>query len=183
MAFVGGFYSARVPETALKSLLIAVLLVAGILMLKKPQKTGLRTTTNQKWWHWRRRFNQVDYSVNLPLVLSATAGIGLLSGMLGITGGLIKLPIMVLLCGVPMDIAIATSTIMVAVTAMSGLAGHVVHDTINWQTGLVLACAAVAGGLLGSKISLNTDKARLKRMFGIVVLMIAASLLLKMLWS
>ena len=46
-----------------------------------------------------------------------TAGIGILSGMLGITGGVIKLPLMVLFCGVPMEIAVATSTVMVAATA------------------------------------------------------------------
>jgi len=106
-------------------------------------------------------------------VLTATALIGVLSGMIGITGGIIKLPIMVLLCGVPMDIAVATSTVMVAVTAASGLVGHAIHGAVQWQTGIVLAVAAVAGGLLGSRISVSADKTRLKRLFGVVVLLIA----------
>jgi uncharacterized membrane protein YfcA len=122
----------------------------------------------------------VEYSVNLPLVLTATALIGVLSGMVGITGGIIKLPIMVLLCGVPMDIAVATSTVMVAVTAAFGLAGHAIQGEIQWQTGFILAVAAVTGGLLGSRISIATDTTRLKRLFGIVVLLIAFKLVFRL---
>jgi uncharacterized membrane protein YfcA len=116
----------------------------------------------------------------LPLVLTATALIGILSGMLGITGGIIKLPIMVLLCGVPMDIAVATSTVMVAVTALSGLFGHALNQAIDWRIGLVLAGVAVAGGLIGSRVSLNLDKKRLKRLFGVVVWLIALKMLYKL---
>jgi uncharacterized membrane protein YfcA len=71
------------------------------------------------------------------LVSTLFSLIGLLSGMLGmlgITGGIIKLPIMVLLCGVPMDIAVATSTVMVAVTALSGLTGHALNGQVDWRT-------------------------------------------------
>jgi uncharacterized membrane protein YfcA len=119
--------------------------------------------------------------VNLPLVLTATAFIGILSGMLGITGGIIKLPIMVLLCGVPMDIAVATSTVMVAVTALSGLAGHAVNGQVDWRAGLVLAIAAVTGGLIGSKISISMNKVRLKQMFGLIVWLIAIRIVIQLL--
>jgi len=179
MAFVGGYFSALVPEAVLRGILVAVLLVAGTLMLKggAGRRAGERRPSG--WWYWHRDFNGESYFVNLPLVLTATAMVGLLSGMLGITGGIIKLPIMVLLCGVPMDIAVATSTVMVAVTALSGLAGHALNAGVDWRIGLVLAGAAVIGGLLGSRVSLNMDKKRLKKIFGVVVWLIA----LKMAWQ
>ncbi len=178
MAFVGGYFSALLPESVLRGTLAVVLMVAGTLMLKGGAQGPVGEKPRSGWWNWHREFNGESYVVNLPLVLTATALIGILSGMLGITGGIIKLPIMVLLCGVPMDIAVATSTVMVAVTALSGLFGHALNQAVDWRIGLLLAGAAVIGGLLGSRISLNFDKKRLKRLFGVVVWLIA----LKMLW-
>ncbi len=185
MAFVGGYFGALVPEAVLRATLAGVLMVAGVLMLRRPNpaRADLQKQQTGKWWYWHRRFNGQEYSVHLPLVLTATGAIGLLSGMLGVTGGMIKLPIMVLLCGVPMDIAVATSTVMVAVTALSGLIGHAIHGNILWRTGLLLAVVAVAGGLLGSRISISADKTRLKRLFGVVVLLIAARLMIQVFWQ
>lgn len=181
MAFVGGYFCTRIAEPVLQSLLVAILMVAGSLMLKTRKKPMLPRVEKEHWWLWHREFHGERYIVNLPIVLSATALIGLISGILGISGGVIKLPIMVLLCGVPMDIAIATSTVMVAVTALSGVAGHAIHGTIDWHTGLILAISTVAGGLLGSRISVKLNKARLKQAFGILVWLIALQMAAKIL--
>ncbi len=179
MAFVGGYFSTLIPEAILQGLLAAILLLASALMIKKKNVSAIYQKPT-KPWYWHRHFNGVDYNVNLPLVLTATAAIGVLVGMLGLTGGLIKLPIMVLLCGVPMDIAVATSTVMVALTAFSGLIGHTLHGNVDWQTGLTLALAAIIGGLIGSRISLKTDKTKLKRFFGFIVLLIALQIIYKL---
>ncbi len=182
MAFVGGYYSSLVPEPVLRSILVGILMLAGTLMLlNKTRPVVDRAVADGKWWLWHRSFNNVSYTVNLPLVLTATASIGMLSGMLGITGGIIKLPIMVLLCGVPMDIAVATSTVMVAITALSGLAGHALSTQLDWRVGLVLALAAIIGGRLGSRISISMDKARLKKWFGIIIWLIALRMLMQLL--
>ena len=180
MAFVGGYFSTRVAEPILRSILIGVLMVAGTLMLKNRQKTLLPREQNEHWWLWHREFHGERYRVNLPLVLTATALIGILAGMLGITGGIIKLPIMVLLCGVPMDIAVATSTVMVAVTALSGIAGHAMQGQVDWRTGLILAGVAVIGGLIGSRISGSMNKARLKKWFGVAVWIIAVRMAIQL---
>ncbi len=179
MAFVGGYFSAWMPESALRICLAVVLMIAGTLMFRNRSRRPEGVIPEEGWWLWHRSFNGVTYTVNLPLVLTATALIGILSGMLGIAGGIIKLPIMVLLCGVPMDIAVATSTVMVAVTALSGLAGHAVSGRVAWSTGLVLAIAAVSGGLLGSRISLSMNKVRLKQIFGLVVWLIAVRIAIR----
>ena len=180
MAFVGGCISSLVPVKILEAVLVGVLLLAGILMLRPLPRSHRVIAPPRSRRYWRREFRGITYTVDLPPVLLATGAIGLLSGMLGITGGIIKLPIMVLLCGVPMDIAVATSTVMVTATALSGLIGHAIRGTVPWHAGLVLAGAAVAGGLVGSRISLAIDRARLRTMFGIVVLAIAARIALRL---
>ena len=172
MAFVGGYASSLVSTVVLESILTGVLLIAGLLMLTS-RMSPAGTAVKPSRWHWLRVFDGVEYVVHLPLVLTISALIGLLSGMIGITGGVIKLPIMVLLCGVPMDIAVATSTVMVAITAASGLVGHAIHQAVPWGTGSVLALASLTGGLLGSRLSLSAHKSQLRRMFGVVLLLIA----------
>lgn len=180
MAFVGGYCSPFVPEAVLEGLLAGILLLAGYLMVTQTtQKYTAKTILDLPWYYWRRQFNGVRYAVNVPLVLLATAGIGILSGILGITGGIIKMPIMVLFCGVPMDIAIATSTVMVAVTALSGVIGHALHGQVEWHTALVLSVMAILGGTLGSHISLKSNKAVLQKFFGIVLWIIAIIIIFK----
>ena len=87
MAFVGGYFSALVPEAYLEGLLAAVLMIAGTLMLRPQGAYSEKALLQARWWVWRRHFDGNDYNVNLPLVLTATALIGVISGMLGITGG------------------------------------------------------------------------------------------------
>jgi uncharacterized membrane protein YfcA len=172
MAFVGGYYSALIPQNYVKILLVIILIIAGILMIKQ-KKEGKINFNKGKWYYWHRHFNGNDYVVNIPLVILATSAIGVISGILGITGGVIKLPIMVLLCGVPMGIAVATSTVMVAITALFGLVGHAIHGNVDYRVGLILGVITIIGGLIGSKISLNLDKEKLKKGFGVVLILIA----------
>ena len=176
MAFVGGYFSAMVSEHVLRGILAGILIVAGILMIKR-RNLDVAGERKRGFWYWHRTFNGDEYTVNLPLVLTATAFIGVLSGMLGITGGIIKLPIMVLLCGVPMGVAVATSTVMVAVTALCGLLGHASNGHVDWKTGAMLAVVAVVAGTIGSRISLKADKGKLKRAFGVVVLLVAGKII------
>ncbi len=177
MAFVGGFWSSAFSESILKAVLVAVLVLAGFFMIRKGEPRPLCPET-KTWWCWDRDFQGRRYRVNLLLTLPITAGIGLLSGMLGITGGVIKLPLMVLFCGVPMDIAVATSTVMVAVTALFGLGGHAAAGHIEVTTAAPLAAAAFLGGQIGSRLSIKADKARLKKVFGAVLILAAGKIAL-----
>jgi len=177
MAFVGGYYSSMIPSDYTKWVLIVVLIISGLLMLKGKTegKLGMK---KDKFYYWHRNFNGHKYVVNLPLVIFASGAIGIISGVLGITGGVIKLPIMVLLCGVPMGVAVATSTVMVALTAGFGLFGHALQGNVDYKTGLILAMAALIGGTIGSKMSVKLDKNKLKRVFGGVLILIAIKFVL-----
>jgi len=176
MAFVGGYFSSSVPEQLSQGLLAVVLIIAGTLMIIGRDFSN-KTKRIGKFGYWHRSFNGYKYEVNLPIVLTATALIGTLSGMLGITGGIMKLPIMVLLCGVPMDIAVATSTVMVAATALSGVMGHAINGVVDWKTGTILAVVSVIAGIIGSGISLKMDKSKLQKVFGIIVLLVACKII------
>jgi uncharacterized membrane protein YfcA len=73
--------------------------------------------------------------------------------MVGVSGGIFKLPAMVLIGRIPVRIAIGTSSFMVAITAIAGLGGHVLGSNFDIVGAVPLAAAAFVGGFVGSNIS------------------------------
>ena len=131
----------------------------------RPAKES-RLEAGKRFGYWRRRFGEHEYVVNLWLAIPITAAAGLVAGMVGISDGSFKVPLMVLACGVPMHIAVGTSSAMVAATALMGFLGHTVAGDLNPNLAVpLLAMVAVAGGLLGGRFSLKTKPGTLKKIF------------------
>ena len=173
-------YANLLDENVLRVVLVVVILVAGLLMVKQPKSfrgfKGGRFT-------WERRFKDEVYTVNVPLVGLMTGLVGFFVGMVGVTGGVFKVPIMVLLCGVPMDIAVGTSSGMVFLTAIFGLTGHLMTaNKINWLVMMLISVACLVGGMLGAKISLKVDRKKLRLSYGFLMFMLAILTILKRLF-
>jgi uncharacterized membrane protein YfcA len=172
MALFGGYLSAYVGGMELKLVMAGLLVVAGFCMLLKVRdRAGLHA---KRFGFWRRRFGDEDYTVNLWLALPITAATGLAAGAVGISGGSFKVPLMVLACGVPMRIAVGTSSVMVAATAAMGLAGHAAQGHFNPHWALPMAGVAVLGGIIGSKFAMKTKPKNLKTLFALTSLAAAA---------
>ncbi len=176
MAFLGGYLSGFVPGIYLKLILFGVLITSGYVMMRNFQVRHC-SVKEGRWWIWRREFNGQVYQVNLLYTIPITAGIGLLAGMLGIAGGVVKLPLMVVLCGVPMGIAIATSTVMVALTVAFGMIGHLAAGHLDVFQALPLMLVCFIGGQIGSRISVRADKAILKKIIAIALFIVAFKIL------
>jgi len=168
MAFVGGYFSGYVSGISLKFILAGLLVLAGIFMLLKAKN---KPTLNQKrFGFWHRKFGDQEYTVNLWLTIPITAAVGLAAGAVGISGGSFKVPLMVLLCGVPMRIAVGTSSAMVAVTALMGFVGHTANGHFDAQWAIPVACVAVLGGIIGGKFAMKTKPKKLKKIFAYTTL-------------
>jgi len=171
MAFVGGYYAHVFSEGALKLIFAFLLVIAGFFMLYPVER---RVQDNRKrFGFWQRKFGDNSYVVNLWLAIPITALTGLVAGMVGISGGSFKIPLMVLACGVPMRVAIGTSSAMVAVTALMGFLGHTAGGDFNPYCAVPLMIVAVLGGLIGGKLSLKTKPDNLKRIFAYTTLVAA----------
>jgi len=168
MAFVGGYFSAYVSGTALKFVLAGLLVLAGFLMLIKVKDRTINQ--DKKFGYWHRRYGDQEYVVNLWLAIPITAAVGLAAGAVGISGGSFKVPLMVLLCGVPMRIAVGTSSAMVAVTALMGFTGHLIKGHFDPQWAIPVACAGVIGGVIGGKLAIKTKPRKLKMIFALTTL-------------
>jgi len=105
MAFVGGFYAHRFAGFSLKYVFAGLLVLASLFMLRPVKELSGRNT--KRFWFWNRSFKDHHYTVNLALALPITASVGFVAGMMGISGGSFKVPLMVLSCGVPMRIAVS----------------------------------------------------------------------------
>ena len=163
MAFVGGSLAHIIPGVLLKWILTALLVVAGFLMLMPIKERPI--PRNKRFGFWSRHFVGHRYAVNLWLAIPVAGVIGLGAGAVGISGGSFKVPLMVLFCGVPMQIAVATSSAMVAATALMGFIGHTVGGDFHPIQAVPIACVAMAGGFLGATLALKTKPHNLKQLF------------------
>lgn len=168
MAFVGGYFSEYISGTWLKLAFSILLVIAGLLMLLKVEEKPIDKAKAFGYWH--RTFGEHSYVVNLWVAIPVTALVGLASGALGISGGSFKIPLMVLFCGVPMPIAVGTSSAMVALTALMGFIGHSASGHFNPQIAIPVAGAALIGGILGGKLAVKTRSANLKKIFAFTTL-------------
>ncbi|WP_321991330.1 sulfite exporter TauE/SafE family protein [Marispirochaeta aestuarii] len=163
MAFVGGYFSSYISGSSLKIVLSVFLVLAGFSMLFKVRKRPVYS--GKRFGYWHRNFNGEEYVVNLWYTIPVTAFAGLVAGAVGISCGSFKIPLMVLLCGVPMHIAVGTSSAMIAATAVMGFIGHTIQGHFEPTYALPLAIAAVLAGIFGGKMALRTNPRYLKQIF------------------
>lgn len=181
MSLVGGYYSSFIQINELKILFTLVLIVSGYFMIKPIKKIQDKFINLRKWGYWQRKFGEEEYSVNLLIGLPLTALAGLMAGLLGIGGGVIKVPLMVLLLGVPMKIAIGTSCFMVGITALFGFWGHFFAGHFELKIALVLALVVFTGAQAGSRISVKVDKILLKKIYAVFLFLISAWMMMNVL--
>ncbi len=179
--FAGGLWSAQFSGQTLSVVFALLVLLASFFMIRTFDTSRSGGKQGQSLFSWNRQLGLETYRINLAVALPVSFAAGLVSGMVGVGGGILKVPMMVLLFGIPMDIAIGSSALMVGITAAGGFAGHLASGHWDWRTSLVLAVAVFAGGQIGSRISLGLDKKKLKKGFGWFLLLIA-SLMIARLW-
>jgi uncharacterized membrane protein YfcA len=103
---------------------------------------------------------------------------GVLSGLIGIGGGIIMVP-MLLLLGFTQQQAQGTSlaALLPPVTILAVLNYHKA-GLIDWKYAIIISLFFVIGGYFGSKIAINIDQKILKKIFGFILLVIAGKMIL-----
>lgn len=103
---------------------------------------------------------------------------GLYSSMTGVGGGVIKVPVMNSIMGVPMKAATATSSYMIGITAFSGSIIYLINGTILLDYAAFIAVGSFLGMLVGTRVSSHLDTSSIKKYFSIVLVCSALSVLL-----
>ncbi len=104
---------------------------------------------------------------------------GLASGLLGIGGGLLVVPIMTFTMGMSIHLATATSMFTMIFTSISGVTQHYQADHINFESALLLALGAVFGAQVGAYTSKRVSGKNLRRVFAIVLIISGINMIIK----
>jgi uncharacterized protein len=115
--------------------------------------------------------------MELGFTLVLGFAVGILSGALGIGGGGVTVPVMVLVLGIEQATAQGTSLLAILPTAASGAWEHLRHGTLGLGTSAVLGAAGAVGALIGAVGALHLEPRRLRQVFAIYLLLVGAQTL------
>lgn len=106
-------------------------------------------------------------------LVAAALVVGFLTGFLGVGGGFLIVPALVLALGYPMPVAVGTSLVVISITSAGAFAERLGTGTIPWQIVLPFTLAAIAGSFGGKALSDRVSGTALTRSFAALLLVVA----------
>ncbi len=104
---------------------------------------------------------------------------GLASGLLGIGGGALLVPIMTFAMSMSIHVAVATSMLTMIITSMSGVLQHYALGNIRFEYALPIALGTVLGAQLGAYASKRLSSKNLRRVFGLMLIIVSIQMIIK----
>ena len=125
----------------------------------------------------------VAYRVKrLPLACLASVVAGVLSGLIGIGGGIVKVPVLNAWCGVPLRAAAATSAFMIGITVVASAIPYYINGLVVPQYAAATVLGVLAGGRLGIWLVPRAKVKSLKLLMAFMLVAVAVSSLIKAGW-
>jgi uncharacterized membrane protein YfcA len=151
----GSLLSPYFSSASLLLLFSGIMIIASISMLRSRGSDAPRDTTAPLW-----------------VIFIAGLGIGFLTGFIGVGGGFLIVPAMVFAFGCSMQVAIATSLLVIAFNSFFGLATRFATASIEWDVVGAFLAGGLAGNIVASKLVHNLDQRSLKRIFAVFILFV-----------
>ena len=181
----GALASTQVPEEWLARILGVAALVGAIAALSR---SGVRNLPSgafdaEPGGEWPGTLGG-QYSLGGQMVpyqathvatgLAASVVAGLVAGLSGVGGGFVKTPAMSEVMRVPVKVAGATTTFTLGLTAATGLLIYGVQGRLEVRDGAAVVAGALLGGLLGARLQSRLHATTVRRLTGILLLVVAA---------
>lgn len=162
-ATIGAFFTLIIPPKLVEFVLaITLFYVATIMMFFKPREID------------------EDYKfTNLKIGLFFSFIAGVISSIVGIGGGIIKVPVMNVLMKVPIRISAATSNFMIGLTALASLIVYSMKGVVDLQFSIPVVAGTIFGALVGVHLLVKGRPTMIKRIVGMMILIFSVILLLK----
>ena len=180
-AIAASFIAITINQNLLKGLFGFFLLFIAYLMYKKPKRADNLTLHEAKYYYHDPKIGKtVYYNVENPkAAIAISSAAGFLSGMLGIGGGVIKVPILNGVCKIPMKVASATSALMVGMTAAVASLVYFRHGFEMPNLILFTSLGAVVGSKIGLRISGSAKNETIEKIFVGVLILTAIEMIIK----
>lgn len=149
------------PELLLAAFAFLMIGIGTMLLTRQPKEEVFEHVSKPLW-----------------LVLTSGAGVGLLTGIFGVGGGFLVVPALVMLVGLPVQVAVGTSLVVIAMNSAAGFLGHVGDGSIDWMVTLVFTSSGLLGTFSGMKLSQRLSSSKLQKAFAVFVIALAAFLLI-----
>lgn len=162
-AMLAGILAAQVPDAVLTGAFGVVALAAAVRMLR------------------RREAADTAREARPATATAAGAGLGAITGFLGVGGGFLAVPALVSILGLRMRLAVGTSLLVITVNSLAALAARTgTADGLDWSVVAPFAGAAVLGAWDGKRLSARVSGGLLQRIFALVLLAVAVFMLIDM---
>jgi uncharacterized membrane protein YfcA len=186
-ALAGGLLVVSLPEAVTKNLFALLLVYVAFVMARRRAPviaaSSVEIVLPPDPYQLIGRYQ--DVSVNqivtyvprkLRIGIPVSSLGGLASGMFGIGGGPITVPLLTLVMGVPVKAAASTSSFMVGLTASASALIYYAHGSVNPRVSVAAVFGIVVGARVGARVSARVHPARLTQIFVVVLLLLAASM-------
>ncbi len=164
-ALVGSPLTRLLSPSALMMTFATLMLVVAVLMLRRNSNDFKVESDEQILSVWK--------------ALLAGFGVGVLTGFLGVGGGFLIVPALVMFGGLGMKEAIGTSLFVIFLNCIAGLIGHASQNNFDWNLTALVTILAVAGTIFGTLLSHRVAANKLQKGFAVFVLAVAIFLMAK----
>jgi uncharacterized membrane protein YfcA len=181
-SIIGALLTSQIDRGSFTMIFAALLIAIAALLFLRPvarERAGAETKHR-----WRREIvdqagHVYRYSFPLGPALALSAGIGLISSLLGIGGGFIQVPLFILLFNFPTYIATATSQFMLAIMSLSGSLTHVAAGDFAdaARRTAILAPGVIVGSQFGAWLSRRMRPAAIARLLAVLMVLVALRML------
>jgi uncharacterized protein len=181
-AIIGALVTSYLPRRLFDATFAFLLISVSVLLAVRPV-TPVATRRDRKGEVERLLTDASGdtyfYSYNLRLGIALSLFIGFLSSLLGVGGGVIHVPVMVLVLHFPAHVATATSHYVLAVSALTGTLVHLASGTLGGslrETGC-LSAGVLLGAQLGARLSARVNQGAIIRLLGVALALVGLRLL------
>ncbi len=179
-AILGSFVALNINHRILSLLFSVFLLFVVYLMLKGKGGEGGVPGGGRYSYFDEKLKKKVSYDIeNLHVAYPVSFIAGVSSGMFGIGGGVLKVPILAKVCRLPMKVATATSSFMIGITASASAYVYFRHGNLNPLFAFVSLLGALIGSRIGIYFHARVKNEDLKKIFAFVLLLIALDMFLR----
>ena len=180
-AIAGAMLAVYIQDWILMVVFSVFLLInAARMAFSKGRDCGSEDGDHEFWFTDNSTGKRIGYDIEHKYAGTlACVAAGAYSSMTGVGGGVIKIPVMNAMMGVPMKAATATSSYMIGITAFSGAIIYLISGQILIDVAASVAIGAFTGMFIGTHLSKYFDTKRMKKYFAIVLVFSAVSMFLK----